>query len=490
MNFISVYIREQKRYTKKELLAMFHFNDEEIEKFIRELKSYGILKAVKNDPKQKNLTELYEEDIEITDDTVANEELLYVFTFVGVITFGNRVLKCYPKYISANEPYEEVKQVLKVLNKYSASEQIVKMFSGAENKGSFNLLSVILYLIQDYYDNGIYSNSEDIVEINGEGSILWNQTISDGFAIITENKPYYVELFTQHSIDDEYDYFTRLHKTILTACSKQLDDAGLLGLFEYDSLELSEETLDDFGETDYILYRIQSELNVQFNTRRQLLLKSIYAYVSQKKTLLDQSCISLFGTTSFNLVWEKICAAVFDNKLNTTLGRLKLPTPLQEGYKKTIKLIDVIDKPLWSAKNEEGMSFTKEASDTLIPDLIGLYNIDGKNIFIIFDAKYYCLQLEESKPLRGQPGIESITKQYLYQLAYQKFINDHQFDVVKNCFLLPTEGDAIVDNGVASLAILSNLNLEPIQVRLLPAKDVFDHYLNQKLYDISSLNII
>ena len=69
MDFISVYIREQKRYTKKELLAMFHFNDEEIEKFIRELKSYGILKAVKNDPKQKNLTELYEEDIEITDRT-------------------------------------------------------------------------------------------------------------------------------------------------------------------------------------------------------------------------------------------------------------------------------------------------------------------------------------------------------------------------------------------------------------------------------------
>ena len=122
MDFVSVYIREQKRYTKKELLTMFRFNDEEIEKFIRELKSYGILKAVKNDPKQKNLTELYDEDIEITDDTLSNDELLYVFTFVGVITFGNRVLKCYPKYITTEAPYEEVKQVLKVLNKYSASE--------------------------------------------------------------------------------------------------------------------------------------------------------------------------------------------------------------------------------------------------------------------------------------------------------------------------------------------------------------------------------
>ena len=73
MDFVSVYIREQKRYTKKELLTLFRFNNEEIEKFIRELKSYGILKAVRNDPKQKNLTELFEEDIEITDDTLAND---------------------------------------------------------------------------------------------------------------------------------------------------------------------------------------------------------------------------------------------------------------------------------------------------------------------------------------------------------------------------------------------------------------------------------
>lgn len=489
MDFVSVYIREQKRYTKKELLTMFRFNDEEIEKFIRELKSYGILKAVKNDPKQKNLTELYDEDIEITDDTLSNDELLYVFTFVGVITFGNRVLKCYPKYITTEAPYEEVKQVLKVLNKYSASEQMVKMFNGAENKGSFNLLSVIMYLMQDYYDNGIYSNSEDIVEINGEGSILWNQTISDGFAIINENKPYYVELFTQHSIDDDYDYFTKLHKTILTACSSQLDEAGLLGLFEYDALELSEETLEDFGETDYILYRIQSELNVQFNTRRQLLLKSIYAYISQKKTLLDHSCVSLFGTTSFNLVWEKVCATIFDNKLNTALGRLKLPVPLKEGYKKSIKLIDVIEKPRWSARNDSGAIYTKEAQDTLIPDLIGLYNIEGKNLFVIFDAKYYCLQMEEDKVLRGQPGIESITKQYLYQLAYQQFINDHQFDVVKNCFLMPTEQDIIVDKGIASLAILSNLSLEPILVRLLPAKLVFKHYLEQTLFRVEELSL-
>ena len=476
MDFVSVYIREQKRYTKKELLEMFRFNDTEIEKFIKELKSYGILKAVKNEPTQKDLTELNEEDIEITDDTLANDELYYVFTFVGVITFGNRVLKCYPKYITTAEPYEEIKQVLKVLNKYSSSEQIIKMFNGDEKKGSFNLLAVILYLMQDFYENGIYSNSEDIIEVNGEGNILWNQTISDGFAIINEDKPYYVELFTQHSIDDEYDYFTRLHKTVLTECCKQLDGTGLLGLFEFDTLDLSEETMDDFGENEYILYRIQSELNVQFNTRRQLLLKSIYAYISQQKTLTDQSCVSLFGTTSFNLVWEKVCADVFDNKLALSLGKIKLPKPLKEGYNKNYKLIDIIDKPQWIGKNEVGEPFMKESAETLIPDLIGIYD----DTFVIFDAKYYCIQLEEKKVLRGQPGVGDVTKQYLYQLAYKNFIIDHGMTAVKNCFLMPTEKNEVVDLGYARIKMLEALGLENIAIRLMPAKDMFHCYLESK----------
>lgn len=476
MDFVSVYIKEQKRYTKKELLEMFRFNDTEIEKFIKDLKSYGILKAVRNEPSQKDLTELSEEDIEVTDDTLANDDLYYVFTFVGVITFGNRVLKCYPKYISKPEPYEEIKQVLKVLNKYSASEQIIKMFNGDENKSSFNLLAVISYLMNDYYENGIYSNQDEIVEINGEGNILWDQTISDGFAIINENKPYYVELFTQHSIDDEFDYFTRLHKAVLTECCQQLERTGLLGLFEFDNIVLSDESLDDFGENGYILYRIQSELNVQFNTRKQLLLKSMYAYIAQNQTLADQNCVSLFGTTTFNLVWEKVCADVFDNKLPLPLGKLKLPKSLQEGYSKNSKLIDIIDKPQWIGKNEFGELFIKASDQTLIPDLIGIY----EDTFVLFDAKYYCIQLEERKALRGQPGVGDVTKQYLYQLAYKNFILDHGMTAVKNCFLMPTEKDEVVELGYARIEMLEALGLENIAIRLMPAKDMFHCYLESK----------
>lgn len=480
MDILSVYIKEQKRYTIKELSTLFRFNDDEFEEFIKRLKSYGVLKAVKKDLLQKDLTELNEDDVEITDDSLANDEVFYVFTFVGVITFGNIVLKCYPKYITSEQPYEEIKEVLKVLNKYSSLEQIIKMFNKDNEKGSFNLLAVILYLIQDYYENGIYSNTEDVVEINGEGSILWTQTISDGFAIINENQPFYVELYTQRSADDEQDYFTRLHKAVLSECSRQLEESGLLGLFDYDSIELSEENVDVFGETEYILYRIQNELNIQFNTRRQLLLQSVYAYISQQKMLTDKNCISLFGTTKFNLVWEKVCADVFENKLHVNLNKLRLPFPLKDEYKKNIELIDIIDKPQWFGKRVDASFFMLESQETLRPDLIGIYNVDNQSVFVIFDAKYYCIQIEENKVLRGQPSVGDVTKQYLYQLAYDKFIKSHGISVVKNCFLMPTEKDKVIDLGYSKMPMFEYLKLEDISIRLMPARYMYHCYLENK----------
>ena len=47
MGFISRYVREQKRYTKNEIKSIFSFSESEAESFIRRLKSFGIMKAVR-----------------------------------------------------------------------------------------------------------------------------------------------------------------------------------------------------------------------------------------------------------------------------------------------------------------------------------------------------------------------------------------------------------------------------------------------------------
>ena len=108
---------------------------------------------------------------------------------------------------------------------------------------------------------------------------------------------------------------------------------------------------------------------------------------------------------------------------------------------------------------------------------------------MIFDAKYYCAQLDEGKPPKGQPGIESVTKQYLYQLAYQKFMTDHNITHVKNCFLLPTDDEAVVDKGEVCMEMLSNLGLQNIAVRLLPVRIAYETYLSGRHLDIDILGL-
>lgn len=480
---ISEFVREQKRYTQKDLCHKLKCSEEQVVPLIRKLKEFGVLKAVKASDIQKNMADLLDEDIEVADVEVGENEYLYVFTFVGVIVVAGRVLKCYPKYLlHANEPTHELQQVMKVLEKYNSKEQIVRMFNDSSESSSFNLLAVLLFLLQDYFENNVYSNTEEIIECNGFGEILWDKTINETFTMLSDNRPYYVELQTRKRVTNDFDYFKRLHECILTMASTELKDAKLLDLFEMDEVNLTDEELDDFGDKEYILYKIEKELNIQFNTRKQLVLKTMYAYLYRRGSLFDIDCLSLFGTNSFNLVWEKICADIMDNQLDVPLGAIKLPVPLKDGYDRKKKLIELIEKPLWTATG-------KTAKDTLIPDLISICKVNNQYQFIIFDAKYYNAHLEKGIAPTGQPGIESVTKQYLYQLAYQKFIEEHEFASVKNCFLLPTENSEIEDKGEVRMEILSNLGLQNIKTRLIPADKAYDLYLSGGKMDIKSLDL-
>ena len=46
----------------------------------------------------------------------------------------------------------------------------------------------------------------------------------------------------------------------------------------YMGVDIPDEQINDFGDKDYILDRIVKELNIQFNTHKQLLLKAQYEF--------------------------------------------------------------------------------------------------------------------------------------------------------------------------------------------------------------------
>lgn len=482
----SVFIREQKRYTKTQLSELFGFSKTELTNLINKLKSYGVLKTVANNKKQKEETELLEDDVEISDES-DDSKYLYVFTFVGVISLEGVVLKCYPKYIfSKEQPIKELKKVLKVIDKFNKKEQIINFQNDKLEERNFNKLAVMLYLLNDYYEFGIYNSSQEILEINGSGEINWDKTINEAFALISDNRPYYPELITRKNINDEYNFFKRLHETILTLCTKEMQSSDLMELFDILDIELSDERLDDFGDIDYILDQIQKELNIQFNTRKQLLLKTMYSYVANEGGVNEASEFNFYGTNSFHVIWEKVCSQILGNHLERPINTLSLPIPLTDKYStlSTASLKELIEKPLWNNNNKEYI-----ADKTLIPDLITIQkNKKGEHQFLIFDAKYYNISFNNK--VKGQPGIESVTKQYLYQLAYKDFLENHKFKIVKNCFLFPTEKEGIHVIGTASMEMLNNLGLEYIQLRLLSTDMAYDYFLQNKLIDISELKLL
>ncbi|MFN0224066.1 LlaJI family restriction endonuclease [Paenibacillus sp. KR2-11] len=491
MKMVSKYIREQKLYTKKELKTIFCFSTEEVVEFIKQLKALSILKTVRNSATQQEILDLDEEsNFLVIDDESKSDDCLYFFSYVGVITIYSRIIKCYPKYLlSETTPMEEMKQILKVISRYGSKKQIINLANGDAEDSRLNILSVILFLLNDYNEFGIYNNTKDIVEVNGEGEILWDKTINENHPFISKARPYYTELYTMKALDDDTDFFKQLHECVLTECSKQLDESELLHLFDLPAVNLSDNVLADFGDLDYILYRLQSQLNIEFNTRKQIVLKTLYAYISHSNTQKDDFGISMYGTNSFNLVWENVCSEVFNNKLQTPLGQLKLPVPLHNGYQPSDKLINIIKKPLWTGNKAGGGTFEKPAKETLIPDLITIMEQDGSIQFIILDAKYYNIQLDEEKVLKGYPGINDVTKQYLYQLSYKDFLHDHEINNVKNCFLMPTEFNEVVDKGMVKMDMLSSLGLKDIQIRQLPAKTMYSYYLKRMSMDVSVLRL-
>ena len=461
----SVYIREQFRYSFQEIKEKFQVEEEDdLLGLLRRLKSFGILKTVKNTKEQQELSDLFEEDAELEELSSGNSESLYVFTYVGLVMIQNFVLMCYPKYISGEEDVDiKLKEVIKVIEKADQKEQEILVYSDYDSASSFNELALIMYLLNDYFEYGLYKVEDTILEINGHGDINWDRTINDTFTIISNNRPYYPELVTHRKIDDDSHFIKRLHEIILTQATKTLQNADLHDLLDLPELLLTEEELDDLADTDYILYRIEQQLSVEFNTRNQLLLKSLYIYVDKKDTSSEKSDISFFGTNAFHVVWEKACAVALENHLDQSLKSLGLSDSIKS-------LKDFIEKPQWTSKG-----ITKQ-SDTLIPDTISVQS----PLFMIFDAKYYLLKVEE-KGLYNNPGIGDVTKQFLYQLAYQDLVSSQEGLVVKNFFVMPTESETELDFGSVTMDMFSRkaLELSPIYIIKLNADEVYRSYLEE-----------
>ncbi|MBU3191410.1 LlaJI family restriction endonuclease [Clostridium bowmanii] len=385
------------------------------------------------------------------------EEDMFCFKFVGILIIKERVLFCLPKYAKNSGEKTVAKQLLELFGEYSKRENLdvdeLESIGSIDSKNSYNMLSVILFLLNDYFENGLYSNEKSIYIFNGDEEIDWLKTIDEVQPLINEGELVYLEYYTNSTQSDEENYFRQLHSYILNKCTKKLNYLGLFEFLGFKPIyfEVDEERL---GNTESIIYRINNELNVQFINRKQLLLKAMSSFISNEEMEIDNFTISFYGTRSFHVIWEKTCGYVLNNKY--------------EAVKK------LIAPPKWTT-----LSGKVHKASTLIPDIISI----TKDSFVISDAKYYSIKLTEDI-LSGKPGVEDVTKQYLYQLAFDKYIKSKKFACVKNIFLFPSQEKEMKQLGKVTIEFLKDLDLEDITLFSVPAHKVFDLYTNSKKLNI------
>ena len=507
---VEAYFQELKRYTIGEIREKLRPTaveskptEEELMNIIRRLKECQILKAVNSSYSDQNIS------VNNTDEIIGDnfgEDVHFVFDYVGIAVLGDYVFKCYPKYFREKEPIQQVQkkvkdekdefkekfeEVIQVIEKYNKTHTKRKRtLNLTDGRGGIitNEIALKIFLLREYYQRGIYKKERVTIEDNGAGEILWEETLeTPGF--YKNGFVFHIPLKTVRSEDDE-NYFTDLHRCVLTEITKEFYKNGLLDLFNISPIFLSNLPLDRFDRKEHILKMLKREQRVQFVTWKQNLLRALYAYIGHARTDTISDRVELFGTNCFNLVWEDVCRCVFDDQLDCKLKDLPGFVKRNSLVDSNKKFAEVIEHPVWrSTISEEEFA----SVGTFKPDIIGIYrnaNVNDSRPYKlwIFDAKYYNILFDNDKQVKNQPGVEDVAKQYLYELVLRNlllknFSDPYKYDIVHNVFLCPSDSGETKVLGIASIESLKNLieiKLENINIVKINANNLYKIYLHRE----------
>lgn len=291
----------------------------------------------------------------------------------------------------------------------------------------------------------------------------------------------YLDYKTVDSMRDLSDFVTRLHKSVLTECSSFLGSCGLNDFLSLDDVELSDETLEDFGDDELILHRLENERVGQFVTWKQEVIDQLVMYVRGNGFKVGKGEIAALGTTSFQHIWEEACKSAFGDVLKVQLDKLGFELRGEFASLGSEIVLDLVPHPRWRRVANGELIACGEVA-TLVPDVVAIRDIGcGDLEFCIYDAKYYTPVLGNA--VCGVPGVESVAKQFLYQSAYRRFVEEHGFSRVRNTFLVPSDKQVFEKMGTVDFPRVIDTSGLPfsdvVEMWSLPAKDIFESYLKE-----------
>lgn len=480
----TVYVRERSFHTPASLARTLGIEVVDADRYIAHLCAHGVLRLRMGDePKE------YDPFGE------GAPRGTYQFVYVGLVLVEGVCIVVYPKYLPAVDPLcpddatrTAMRQVFRALRKSGGSYASIAAAT-EDGMRANDRLALMLSLLEMYDEYGVYSNYVHTIADNGSGNISWERTIAANLPFVRDGRPIYFDYKTVETDADASDFVTRLHRAVLTECSRFMQESGLAQLLALDEVWLSDSSVADFGDADFVAYRLERERAVQFVTWKQDVIDLLVRYVRDEGVSATSDAPLRLGTSSFHHVWETACKVAFGDVLSVRLDELGIElAPPFTGMAET-RLIDVIPRPEWAVLGAGEERACGEVA-TLIPDIVTVRGAGGcaaagGGTFAILDAKYYTPLLGER--VGGVPGVESVTKQFLYQAAYRDFVLAHGFSRVVNAFLVPSCGGAVEHLGRVRFPGVIAAEETPfsneVELYALPAEAVFDAYVGGRELD-------
>ena len=331
-----------------------------------------------------------------------------------------------------------------MISKASLSDSENDYSSGHEKVINNYPLKSFIWIIHDYYNNGLIFTIEKEYKKGGDGKINWSRTFktipfsnSDAFI--------YMDLVAEQKSRTD-DILTFIHEYCLKTAIREI--GWIFGC--KNPGKITDLTV---AQKKYYEQFLLKERMRTFSDRKKILIEHllrIVRYSLGKNDHLDRSEI---GTYRFYNVWEKMIQKVYGNK------------PLEEFFPNAIWCIDDIEK--------DGPS--------LRPDTVMEILLNDKKYLYILDAKYYRYGLHND--MNQLPGSSDVQKQITYgdhaMLRHKEYGGR-----IKSAFVLPFCSDSEEKIRVVGHAKSNWLNEHKshqyVYLVLMDAEYLIDNYLTDE----------
>ncbi|MCI6712418.1 MAG: LlaJI family restriction endonuclease [Clostridium sp.] len=329
--------------------------------------------------------------------------------FVG-IKYGKDNLTIYLPYgleiENINDEVDEIDSELKnklskllnsisIVNSIERENEVFGSSTGDEIETPFNSF---IWIINDYLNNGFYTEIEKIYKQNSNGKINWKKTLNSEHYFEDDNivftQPYYENIMESNTV------ITELNKYCLEVSIKYV--GFLFGNIEYEKSKLYKKTVE--AHIDYYIKILNKVLSKTFNDRKKILINHIKRILKFTYDGLNKNSIE-FGTYKYYYVWEYMIDVVFGSK--------------------NVNKKEFFPDASWTV---DGIK--EKDKSQLRPDTI----LKNNDELFILDAKYYKFGVTNSR--NDLPNVSSIQKQITYG---DHVINNLDFipQNVYNAFILP-----------------------------------------------------